>query len=536
MRTLLQFGLLTLVLAVTGCAKRGTITGGLKDTIPPTLQSAIPENYSVDFKGNVIKLNFSEYIKLKNLNKQLIISPPMKTAPDVQPTLASKTLTIRLRDTLKPNTTYSLNFGQAIEDNNEANPLRQFKYVFSTGPYIDSLTLGGRIKDALEKKADNFVTVMLYEANEKFNDSIIYKEQPRYVTNTLDSATTFKLENLKAGKYLLVALKDANNNYQYDPKSDKIAFQKQFITVPNDTIFELELFKELQQTKFLKPGQASGNRLVIGYEGDPREATFTAKRHGQDLPVIATQMPKKDSLQLWVPTLKLDANAKIDSLELAVSKGSFNERFLVKIKNQKVDTLSVSPSVTGTLPLRDKFVLTASVPLAKFDESKISVQKDSAAIPFKTAYDAMRQEFSIDFTREPVSKYKIQLLPGALTDYLERANDTLKYNLETRNSSEYGNLVLTLEQAKRFPVIIQLTNEKGEVQYESYSEGETRVAFDNLKPAVFTLRFIYDDNKNRRWDAGNYLAKRQSEEVIYFPKEVDVRANWDVEQPVNLSP
>src|SRR5690606_10736213 len=139
--------------------------------------------------------------KIKDINKQLIISPPMKNNPDITPMgSASKFIRIKIKDTLQENTTYSFNFGQSITDNNEGNPYSQFKFIFSTGPYIDSLMLRGNIKDAFEKKPDNFVTVMLYEANETFNDSTVYKEKPRYVTNTLDSMVNYNLENLKEGK------------------------------------------------------------------------------------------------------------------------------------------------------------------------------------------------------------------------------------------------------------------------------------------------------------------------------------------------
>src|SRR5690606_30378112 len=197
---------------------------------------SFPKNYGTNFDGREIKLVFDEYVKLKNVNKQLIVSPPLSRAPEISPLTASKTITIKISDALQPNTTYSFNFGQSIEDNNESNPYPQFKYIFSTGSYIDSLKLGGVIKDAYNKNPDNFVSVMLYEADENFNDSIIYNENPRYITNTLDSLKTFSLENLKAGKYLLVAMKDANSNYKFDPKQDKIAFHKEFVTIPNDTL------------------------------------------------------------------------------------------------------------------------------------------------------------------------------------------------------------------------------------------------------------------------------------------------------------
>ena len=154
--------LLLVVLVVSSCAKRGTITGGSKDTLAPILKVSLPKNGTVNFQGKEIKLVFDEYVKLKGINKQLIVSPPMKTPPEIFPQNASKTITIKIKDTLQPNTTYSFNFGQSIEDNNEGNPYSQFKYVFSTGSYIDSLKLNVKIKDALEKKSDNFVTVMQY--------------------------------------------------------------------------------------------------------------------------------------------------------------------------------------------------------------------------------------------------------------------------------------------------------------------------------------------------------------------------------------
>jgi uncharacterized protein (DUF2141 family) len=521
------FSLVMLILFV-ACAKRGTITGGTKDTIAPVLKASFPKNFSINFTGKEIKLVFDEYVKLKNLNKQLIVSPPLKNQPEVLPINASKVLTIKLKDTLLPNTTYSFNFGQSIQDNNEGNALSQFKFIFSTGALIDSLSLNVKVKDALEKKVDNFVSVMLYEINEKFNDSTIYKETPRYITNTLDSLKVVKLENIKAGKYLLIALKDNGNN-KYNPKSDKIGFQKQYITIPNDTVFAVELFKENLPFKAIKPTQASKNRLLLGYEGKPKGVKVTVKNGSEIIPSIVTQFPKKDSLQIWCKPIK------VDSLQVSVENQNYKESFSVKIKKAKIDTLSISPEFSGNLPLREKFALNSTTPLVKFDTSKISVfNKDSIAIKFDTSYDEMNQKFYLNFEKEPLGRYKISFLPGALTDFYEKQNDTLRYSIATKNASDYGNLRVLLEKAKRFPIIVQLTDKEGKIKYSGYTEKATVINFDAIEPALYTLRIIYDDNKNKEWDTGNYMEKRQSEEVIYFPKELDVRANWDVEQPFNL--
>ena len=530
-----RFILFLLLFVCIGCAKKGSITGGLKDTIAPTLKISFPENFSTNFKGNQIKLTFDEYIKLKGLEKQLIVSPPMKNEPLIIPSSVTKYLTIQIKDTLQPNTTYSFNFGQSITDNNEGNPLNQFKYVFSTGPYIDSLALGGRVKDALDREVESFVSVMLYEVNEKFKDSVVYTSPPRYITNTLDSLKTFRLENLKAGKYLLVAMKDRNNNNKFNPKTEKIGFHKQFITIPNDTVYEIELFKEVLPFKAYKPSQVSGNKIAIGYDGkqdfSKSKPKIILKNNNQILESIVTQFPKKDSLQVWYKPIKAD------SLLLNIKKESYVNDFSVKIKNQKKDTLSINAVQTGILNMRDEFTLESSTPLVKIDKSKISIKDSKTKITeFTTNYDDFNQKLVLNFPKNTSEKYQIQLLPGALTDFFEKSNDTLTYKLETRSESDYGNLIVDLQNVKRFPIIIELTNEKGEILAYDYSEKNTKVEFNFLEPKDYILRVIYDDNKNKKWDSGNYLEKRQAEEVIYYSKVIkDVRANWNDNETFDLS-
>ncbi|MFM9825136.1 Ig-like domain-containing protein [Flavobacterium sp.] len=534
----LKYILFLLILIVISCAKRGSITGGLKDTIAPVLKMSFPKNYSTNFKGNGIKLTFDEYIKLKDINKQLIISPPMKYEPLILPTTASKYVSIKINDTLQANTTYSFNFGQSIADNNEENPYNQFKYVFSTGAYIDSLSISGSVKDAYNKDVESFVSIMLYDLNDKkFNDSVVFNQNPRYITNTLDSLKTFKLENLKAGKYLLVAMKDYNSNNKFNPTKDKIGFHKQYITIPNDSTFELKLFKEVLAFKAYKPFQGSGNRMVMGYDGKMNTASlqkFVLKNKATILPTIITKFPKKDSLQIWFQPLKTD------SLDLALSKDSYSRNFNVKIRDQKKDSLKISAVQSNTLKFRERFTLKTATPLTKFDNSKIKiVTKDSVSVDFKTEYDEFNQELFFDFKKEPSEKYTIGLLPGALIDYLERSNDSLKYTFETQSLSDYGNLTVNLQNVNRFPILVELTDEKGEViATESRSVGtekNTKIDFNLMTPAQFTVRIIYDDNKNKEWDAGNFLEKRQAEEVVYFSKKIDVRANWDVEQVFDVS-
>jgi len=512
------------------CAKRGSITGGMKDTIAPKMVLSLPNNFSPNFKGNEIKLTFDEYVKLKNVAKQLIISPPMKRQIEIAPYTASKIITLKIKDTLLPNTTYSLNFGKSIEDNNEGNSLQQFKYVFSTGNYIDSLTLDAKVKDAIEKKVTNFVSLMLYEVNDKYTDSIVYKEVPRYVTNTLDSLKFVKFENVKKGKYRLIALKDENGNNKFDPKTEKIGFQKDFVNIPNDTVYELELFKEEIPFKALNIAQASAHKFTIGYQGNPKDVAITVKKGGQVIPYKVSKFPEKDSLQVWVNTVKGD------SLTVAISKNKFEKQFSIKFKEQKKDSVSFSSDQIGNLSFRNTFTINSSTPLKSWDVTKMKlINKDSAEVKFTAEYEEFTQKLKINFQKEPLEKYQLSILPGAMTSFLEKSNDSLSYNFETKNISDYGNLRVILNNVKRFPVLVELTTKDGKVVASEYSEKNTTLDFNLLEPAIFTIRLIYDDNKDKSWTPGNFLEKRQSEEVIYFPKPVDVRANWDVEQPFDVS-
>ncbi|MCF6139973.1 Ig-like domain-containing protein [Flavobacterium sp. K77] len=525
---------LIILFIIVGCAKRGSITGGLKDTIAPVLKVSFPENFKTNFKGNEIKLVFDENIKLKNLSKQLIVSPPMKNEPLILPTTASKTITIKIKDTLQPNTTYSFNFGQSIADNNEGNPLNQFKYVFSTGSYIDSLQLSGVIKSAIDKEVESFVSVMLYDVNEKYTDSIVYKETPRYITNTLDSLKSFKFENLKAGKYLLVAVKDANSNNKYNPKTDKIGFIKEFVTVPNDTLYELEIFKEALPFKSFKPTQASGNRLLLGHEGKIKSKKdlpmLTLKNNSVALESMVTKFPKKDSLQIWYKPLKAD------SLQLAVTKGTYKANFSFKIKDQKKDTLRLSPLQTNDLKFRERFGFESNTPLTKVNDSKISIiNKSRAIVPFTSYYDEFEQKLFLDFKKEEQENYTISLLPDAVTDFFDQKNDSLSFKITTRSAADYGNLIVQLQNAKSYPVLIELTNEKGEVQAAEYTTEASTINFNLLEPAQYSLRAIYDTNANKEWDSGSFIEKRQAEEVIYLSKIMEIRTNWDVNQTFDLS-
>ncbi|RAV27586.1 Ig-like domain-containing domain [Sinomicrobium soli] len=528
---------LFIFLTLLNCAKRGSPTGGEKDMTPPTMISAEPDTSSIHFKAKRIRIYFDEYIKLKDMQKQLIVSPPMKTTPEIMPQgTASKYIDIKINDTLKENTTYVLNFGQSIVDNNEENPYSFFKYVFSTGDYVDSLKVKGYITDAIQKKTDDFVSVLLYEVDTTYTDSIVYKQLPTYITNTLDSTTTFEITNIKAGKYLLIGLKDHSSTNTYVPKTDKIAFISDFIEVPTDSVYRLNLFEDRSYYRAARPVLAAKNRIIFGYEGtaDSLDVELLSPPAPADFAYRLVKDKEKDTIHYWFK------NLEADSLIFQVTNplSMVRDTFTVKTKELYNDTLAIAPGQKGSLSFKNPFTIGANTPITSVSDSFISLlDKDSVAVEFITSIDREENNAVLKWDVQPNQKYQLTLLPGAIEDFFGETNDTLGYNLSTRSPADYGNLRMILHNIESFPVIVQLTNEKGEVQDEVFAdEAQPHYDFDYLDPGKYLLRVIYDDNGNRRWDTGDYLEKRQPERVRHFPGELDIKANWEIEQDFNIKP
>jgi len=509
-------------LVFANCANRGTPDGGPKDETPPKILEELPKNFNTNFKGKLIKIYFDEYVKLKDVQKQLIISPPMTTQPEITPLGgASKYITIKIFDTLQPNTTYAFNFGNSIVDNNEGIPYPYYRYVFSTGDYIDSLSVKGTIVDALKRQPETFVNVALYEVDSTFTDSIIYQKKPKYITNTLDSVTTFSIDNIKAGKYMLVGLKDANGDNKFQQKTDQIAFHKTFINVPTDSIYTLKLFTEALDFKVVRPAMVATQKIAIGYEGDFTKMKIKVKSEvPTDFKSRITKDEKTDTLYYWYKP-KLE----VDSLMLNVSHTHFDKDFTVKMRKQKKDSLTIKANPSGTIGIDEPFKISGTIPFVNFDASKINlIDKDSVKVDFTTEYDSISNTYAFNFKKKAENKYSMVLLPEAFVDFFDSKNDTLKYTLTTRKESDFGFVRFTLINAT-YPLIVQLTTEKGDVKAEKYTTKPETIDFLNLQPSTYFIRVIHDVNGNGKYDTGSYLNKIQPERVSHF-KEIEVRADW----------
>ncbi|MFS4492484.1 Ig-like domain-containing protein [Maribacter sp. 2308TA10-17] len=526
---------LLILVSLVHCGRRGgTLTGGPKDLDPPVLLKADPENLSINFKAKKIRLYFDEYIKLQDIQDQLIVSPPLKYRPEITPQGGvQKYVEIKIKDTLKSNTTYTLNFGQSVQDNNEGNPVPFLTYVFSTGDYIDSLEVSGVVKDAFNKKVDEFISVMLYEIDTAYTDSTLYKKPPNYITNTLDSTVIFTLKNLKEGKYAMFAIKDESKNNIFDQNTDKVAFLQDTITLPTDSTYLLTLFKEIPDYSASVPNFAAKNKIVFGYYGGDEEIEINPLTVIPD--TVKTRILKekdKDTLNFWFTPYA------VDSMMFTVSnkKKMVVDTFTVKSRKVGIDSLKIEPNQTGGLDYNTPYFLTANTPIVNIDTAKMKMTvSDSIPKNFKVDFDSISNKLDFDFEIKPNESYSLNLFPGAIIDLFEQTNDTLSYGLATRGFENYGVLRLTLAGKVEYPVIVQLTDEKGKTKLEVYATEPKLLEFNNIEPSKYLIRVVFDKNENKIWDTGSFLKKIQPERVIYFPEAIDVRANWEWEQTFTIT-
>ena len=509
------------------CAKRGNPTGGPKDETPPVLLRAVPELNATEFREDRIRLYFDEYVKLNKLKEQLIISPPLDPAAYIisPQSTAAKYVQIELMDSLRPNTTYNFNFGQSIVDNNEGNPYQYFRYVFSTGDYVDSLQVRGTIGNAFGRETKNFVSVMLYAVDSTYTDSIIYNHPPDYLSNTLDSLAVFEIGNIRAGRYLLIAQKDIANNYAYDQSADDIAFANDFIEMTTDSLFHLDLFREKTDFSLGRMFQAGQNRIGLGYYGDPTGLEVVPLNLPDNVQSIQSFDKETDTIYFWYN------NLKADSLQFDICFETLKVQRTHQIRKAEMDSLTVSPSISGLLHLSDTLRIETSTPILRIDKSQMRLlDRDSIFVPFKASVEGPHRVL-FDFDILPNDNYRLDMLPGAITDFFNSSNDTLQMRFRTQKPADYGSLYLQLVGVPSYPVIVQLTDEKENViRSLTLSAPQRRVVFSNLQPKKYYVRLILDNNNNGKWDSGRFLDRRFPEKVYHHKPLIDVRANWELQE------
>jgi len=526
LRKIQHLFLIFLVLSFSQCAKKGRPDGGPMDEDAPIFVTANPPYETINFDKKEINIYFNEYIKLKDLNKQLIISPPLN--PENPPLISpqgtpSKFINIKILDTLKENSTYIFDFGNSVQDNNESNTLERFKYIFSTGNYIDSLSLSGNVKNAFISKSVEDIKLLLYRLDSSYTDSAVYNRKPDYVTSSLDSSN-YQFTNLRKGNYLLVALDDVRSDYIFNPETDKIGFLNDTITLPRDSIINhtISIFKEELPYIFRRGKEIRKGQLIFGYKGKPKNLTVeTLSAVPDNFKTIIFPEKGKDTLNLWHSLIEKD------SLIFKISDNIISDTVTVKLRKKELDSLKVNEITGGILNLKDTLFFLTNNPVVSIDTSRINFKlSDSINFPYEAFISKKENKIGFLFEKKYKKSYKINLYPNALTDIFNTTNDTISSLFRTRGTEDYGEISVTIQNPKKIPVIIQLTDiNDATIVQETCSENKN-ISFDLLIPQKYKIRIIYDSNQNGIWDTGSYLEKKQPEYVEYFPETQEVRANW----------
>lgn len=515
------------------CSQPISPTGGKKDTIAPKLLQSIPINKQVNYKGKTVALIFDEYVVTESLNQKLLITPDageyeFKTKPTG--------LVITFKKTLDPAKTYSLSFGDAIKDFSEKNPVKNLRVVFSTGPYIDSASVSGQVKDFLTDKPLLDMLVGMYPHTDTLN---IEKMKPIYFTRS-DSSGRYSIENIKGGTYRLVALDDKNRSLTYNPRAERIAFLRDSTVLGDSTQISgvsLKVFLANNTPAKVRNTTPRANYYSINYDKGfvdykvnfevPDDSIPHFRASPSELKFYNTKN-KKDTIAVKIKI--------IDSSGIAfehVQKIKFREvRGNTKNADANKDAFEMDANVKNNEAIEPKtfsLKLTFNKPLAEARLNQIVLFSDSTKaeriVPTDFVWENNNTLLTLNVSFSARKELKVSL---PKTTFISVENDTIPeriYKLPIMLEDDYGTLEGEVRGAKD-DFIVELLDEKYEVVKSVANK--TPFLFNFIKPNVYSVRVVVDKNKNGKWDAGDFKTKSLAEPIFFHPIPIKLKKNFVV--------
>lgn len=542
------FFLFIIGLTLVSCARVGSPVGGDKDTLAPKFVASNIDSSRINVPRDIkeLRIDFDEYITLKDINKNLIISPPITKIKKILPAgLATKYLLIQWSDTLQANKTYNFNFGNAIADLNEGNILPYYNFAFSTGDKIDNLYISGNLTDALgEKKSDNKdvnLVVGLYQVK----DTMDYRQKPYYITK-VDPDGYYELNYLSPGKYKILGFEDLNQNSIFDPGKEKVAFQKETVNLGQDNIsgLNLKLYSSKGKATYKEKKEIPGGILFL-FEGNPDKLDIKSiSPELKDYKV--THRPKSDSAYVWFDAVKenigIDKSENMKFVNEAVEGAKKDTLKLSYRFNPKQNDFVISRSGDSKIAASDLFKIASNLPVEKLLLDKFSLVSDSVAQSF-TAEVAKDNPFQINIKGDLKAgkKYQLNIPKESVQSYYKNIDKSYRFDFETEKAENLGSLTLSLVNVPEHSFWIQLLNTEGKVKYSKYTK-ESKIHFANLIPGNYQLRILVDNNDNGVWDSADFGADILAEDVYLFKKnkdinpmtKVNIRPMWEINETWDL--
>ena len=574
-------------LTLYACANMARPGGGAYDEEPPVFVRSKPTPLQTRVKGQKIEIIFNENIKLDKPSEKVVVSPPQVSMPIVKSN--AHTVTVELKDTLLPNTTYTIEFGDAIQDNNEGNPLKDFSLAFSTGDRIDTMQISGTVLNAADLEP---ITGMYVGIQPDLADSAFFKKPFVRIGKTNETGKFF-IRNITPGSYKVYGLKDVNNNYTFDIPSEDIAFIDS-IVIPTaevkmhrDTIWKDSLtidsirimdvthyypddlvllaFNENKKNVYFEKGERLQKNKVTLYFSAPEDSLPEIKGLNFDDKdwALVESSPTRDTISYWIQdsliykmdTLKLAATylytdtlnqlvPKTDTLDLYVRGAKKAEQAKKenkpkkKKKGEEVDSIKIE-----FLPIKDLIASALEIgtrPRISFEEPILNFSSENIRLELKkdslyvlqpselVAVPGKMRDYELKGKFTPGEEYVLTIDSAAFTGLYGLHNNTFSKTFKVKTVEEYGNLLFAVAGVRDSAFVELLDSKDARVAQAPVKNGEAK--FIHVKPGTYYARIVLDKNGNGKYDTGNYSEKKQPEEVRYFPESLNLRANWDVRQ------
>jgi uncharacterized protein (DUF2141 family) len=569
-----------------GCANPGTPTGGPKDELPPSIKKSTPQQGQLNFKGKEVSIVFDELIQLKDANQKLVVSPPLNQQPVA--VARGSELLVTFDEELQENTTYTLDFADAISDNNEGNVLENFRFSFSTGDVVDSLAISGHLFQADNLKPASGVLVFIHN---NLSDTAFQSLVPVRLAKT-DAQGAFSIRNVRPGNYHLFALDDANRNYFYDQPGEQIAWLDSVI-VPAfeyrtvvDTIkvdstlvqpaavdslvtdslvsreilvytpdsLQLFLFSEKPVEQYISLSERKEKaRINIHFRRTVESFSIQPLVNEYDPDwFLLESSANHDSLSIWLKDPRLIENdslpmaltyLSVDSLKQPILKHDTIPFFFfdVAVKKSEPRKKDAKAPEIPSLALKDlqanldvfgrlSFTLEAAPVEINQQGFHLNQMVDSVMIPvdFKFIHDSLNiRKFYIDRKWEPGNSYELVVDSASLRDVYDKVNKPFKFKTTINKLDSYSTFYLTIENPQEKWMVQILSGNNEAVVRQANVPVNGKIAFRLIKPGEYMLRIVVDKNENGQWDTGDYAIRRQPEPIFYYQDKIVARANWE---------
>lgn len=566
------------------CANMASPTGGRYDEEPPVVRRATPDFNTLNVKNRTIEIEFNENVKIEKPLEKVIITPPQQNFPVIKS--VGRKAVVQLEDELLPNTTYTIDFTDAIVDNNESNPIENFSISFSTGDQLDTMTVSGNVLMAENLEPVPGIYVGLHR---NLNDTAFTRSRFERIGRT-DSRGRFTVRGMAPGSYRIFALNDLNRDYKYDNPQETAAFLDSIIvpsTMPatrNDTIFnrqdstKIDTIKTIHFTRFLpddivldaflsdfqrqylqKIERPEQYKLSIIFAAPTAPATFRLlnPERSDSKWYVKESSVNNDSVMLWITDSLVYKTDSIRMLVNYVRTDSLNQNYIdtdtlsfnyrkpreVRKKDNEKESikfLGINHNIQSTHEIYQPIRVEFEQPVVEFDSTKIKLlsEVDSvfSPVPYRLEKDSLNARKYVLRTRwEPGGKYKFEIDSASFISHYGLWNNKISQSFTIKALDQYGNLAISLSGLPEGKDVYVELLDKSDKPFRKTLVKNNEAIFMDLNPGTIYARLFIDDNKDGKWTTGNYEKKRQPEKVYYYPRTYEIRAYSDHEESWNIN-